>query len=166
MSGTVLTTVSPSRVTISRSTPCVEGCCGPMLMVMVSTRLVSPTLTLSVMWSSVCSPSCIACILARLLARFWFVARGSGWAALVDAHCLAANALRQCLLEWYLSAPMRFRQFDAGQWIVFAQRVAGPVLWHNQTTQVRVTGKGDTKDIVDLALVPVGSGPDSADGGN
>src|ERR1051326_8214602 len=119
MSGTVLTTVSPSRVTISRSTPCVEGCCGPMLMVMVSTRLVSPTLTLSVMWSSVCSPSCIACILGRLLARFLVVARG-----------------------------------------------AGPVLWHNQTTEVRVPGKGDTKEIVDLALVPVGSGPDSADGGN
>src|SRR5215471_6544654 len=29
MSGTALTTVSPSRTSSRRSTPCVEGCCGP-----------------------------------------------------------------------------------------------------------------------------------------
>src|SRR5262245_8701726 len=29
MSGMALTTVSPSRTSSSRSTPCVEGCCGP-----------------------------------------------------------------------------------------------------------------------------------------
>ncbi len=29
MSGTALTTVSPSRTSSSRSTPCVDGCCGP-----------------------------------------------------------------------------------------------------------------------------------------
>src|SRR5205085_12335763 len=29
MSGTHLTTISPSRTSSSRKTPCVEGCCGP-----------------------------------------------------------------------------------------------------------------------------------------
>src|SRR5437016_9144972 len=30
MSGVHLTTISPSRTSSSRSTPCVEGCCGPI----------------------------------------------------------------------------------------------------------------------------------------
>src|SRR5215208_7547329 len=33
MSGTHLTTISPSRTSSSRSTPCVDGCCGPNEMV-------------------------------------------------------------------------------------------------------------------------------------
>src|SRR6266550_7424898 len=33
------TTVSPSSSRTSRSTPCVLGCCGPMLTVMVSVRI-------------------------------------------------------------------------------------------------------------------------------
>src|ERR687883_812641 len=33
MSGTHLTTISPSRTSSSRKTPCVEGCCGPNEMV-------------------------------------------------------------------------------------------------------------------------------------
>src|SRR5437868_2598523 len=32
-------TVSPSSSSTRRSTPCVLGCCGPMLMVMVSVRM-------------------------------------------------------------------------------------------------------------------------------
>ena len=36
MTGLVRSTVSPSSSSISRSTPWVEGCCGPMLMIMVS----------------------------------------------------------------------------------------------------------------------------------
>src|SRR5881397_1629988 len=35
MSYLARTTVSPSSSITRRSTPCVEGCCGPMLMVMV-----------------------------------------------------------------------------------------------------------------------------------
>src|SRR6266545_1121839 len=40
MIGLALTTVSPSSSSTTRSTPCVEGCCGPMLRVMVSVRTV------------------------------------------------------------------------------------------------------------------------------
>src|SRR4051794_2983241 len=36
MCGTHRTTVSPSRSSTSRSTPCVDGCCGPMFRVSVS----------------------------------------------------------------------------------------------------------------------------------
>src|SRR5579872_1103080 len=38
MTGVQLTTVSPSRVSTSRSTPCVEGCCGPMFRTISSLR--------------------------------------------------------------------------------------------------------------------------------
>src|SRR5881409_2777741 len=40
MIGLALTTVSPSSSSTTRSTPCVEGCCGPMFRVMVSVRTV------------------------------------------------------------------------------------------------------------------------------
>src|SRR5262245_55213467 len=40
MIGLALTTVSPSSSSTTRSTPCVAGCCGPMLSVMVSVRTV------------------------------------------------------------------------------------------------------------------------------
>src|SRR5881409_3152246 len=40
MMGRASTTVSPSSSSATRSTPCVEGCCGPMLRVMVSVRTV------------------------------------------------------------------------------------------------------------------------------
>src|SRR5881397_45272 len=40
MIGRALTTVSPSSSSTTRSTPCVDGCCGPMLSVMVSVRTV------------------------------------------------------------------------------------------------------------------------------
>ena len=36
MWGTALTTVSPSSLRTMRSTPCVAGCDGPMLIVMMS----------------------------------------------------------------------------------------------------------------------------------
>src|SRR4030067_95853 len=38
--GLAFTTVSPSSSSATRSTPWVEGCCGPMLRVMVSVRTV------------------------------------------------------------------------------------------------------------------------------
>src|SRR5262245_43104143 len=41
MIGLAFTTVSPSSSSTTRSTPCVEGCCGPMLRVMVSVRTVA-----------------------------------------------------------------------------------------------------------------------------
>src|SRR5580765_6957527 len=41
MMGFALSTVSPSSSSTTRSTPCVDGCCGPMFRVMVSVRTVS-----------------------------------------------------------------------------------------------------------------------------
>src|SRR6185312_1324326 len=46
MSGTALTMISPSTVNPTRSTPCVDGCCGPRLMNIWSV-LSLPTVSLS-----------------------------------------------------------------------------------------------------------------------
>src|SRR3569832_1393994 len=46
MSGTALTMISPSTVSPTRSTPCVDGCCGPRLMNIWSV-LSLPTVSLS-----------------------------------------------------------------------------------------------------------------------
>src|SRR5262249_57898761 len=40
MIGFARSTVSPSSSSTTRSTPCVEGCCGPMFSVMVSVRTI------------------------------------------------------------------------------------------------------------------------------
>src|SRR5208282_3529870 len=49
ISGTALTTFSPSNSSSTRSTPCVEGCCGPMLRTIV---LVVPTAVSTVVMGS------------------------------------------------------------------------------------------------------------------
>src|SRR5574341_1805260 len=43
MSGTMRTTFSPSISRIRRSTPCVEGCCGPMFRIITPSCVVSRT---------------------------------------------------------------------------------------------------------------------------
>src|SRR5689334_1937513 len=70
MSGTALTTVSPSMVRIRRSTPCVLGCCGPILIVMVSTRCPSaPTVLSSIVYCVSISCCCILYCLVVLPGR-------------------------------------------------------------------------------------------------
>src|SRR5678815_3387741 len=49
MIGFAFSTVSPSSSSTTRSTPCVDGCCGPMLRVMVSVRTVSHLLRLELL---------------------------------------------------------------------------------------------------------------------
>src|SRR3954451_8265927 len=47
MIGSQLTTRSPSRTNLSRSTPCVDGCCGPMLRTMSLVSRPAPVPTVS-----------------------------------------------------------------------------------------------------------------------
>src|SRR5215510_9516090 len=49
MIGFAFTTVSPSSSSTTRSTPCVDGCCGPMFRVMVSVRTVFHLLRLELL---------------------------------------------------------------------------------------------------------------------
>jgi hypothetical protein len=48
--------------------------------------------------------------------------------------------------------------------VVFAERIAFPVVGAEDAEQVRVAGEVDAHEVVGFALVPVGNGPDVRDG--
>src|ERR1035437_10022574 len=108
MTHSVPRTFSPSSLRITRSTPCVEGCCGPMLR------------TNSVVSRKVESG------IPRSLAAF-------------DSQVFLHPAL--VLLE---------------NSVVFTQRVALPLVGHQDAPHVGVPREFDAEHIVDFALQPVG----------
>src|SRR5713226_6094116 len=110
MSGRARMTVSPSSSSTMRSTPCVEGCCGPMFSTIVSAAPVG-------VWTVV--------VMARRLSR---------------------------------SSAVAFHG------IILAQRMAFPVLRHEDAPQVGVAFEPHAEQVKDFALVPVGSRPDRGDG--
>src|SRR5208337_3357136 len=65
MSGTALSTFSPTSSRSTRSTPCVEGCCGPMLRTMV---FVVPTAVSTVVIGSQSAKRSLAFALRRKIA--------------------------------------------------------------------------------------------------
>src|SRR5579859_861466 len=162
ISGTDLTIVSPSMVNISRRTPCVLGCCGPILMVIVSLRCPSPAGWLS---SIVYVFSISCCILFFLRPRFLILTDMA--AALVK---LASTGCAQRLIAHarvriigHLAAPMWFWQIKSCQWIVLTQWVCGPVHRHENATHIGVICEGDAKEIVYLSFIPICSWPHSND---
>src|SRR5579884_643372 len=190
MSGTALTMVSPSSVRMRRSTPWVDGCCGPMLMVMVSRRRWSSSGSLSSTANTRGSSSCIVVLYLMLWSGRLVVPRGAAartsltsrlvvrprprrtaghgrlLGALWGAERLRADAGGQGLIEGDLAAPVRLRQADARERVVLAERVADPIGGHQDAREIRVTGEADAEEVVDLALIPVRRGPDRGDGGD
>src|SRR5581483_11008708 len=54
-----------------------------------------------------------------------------------------------------LASPVRLRQIKAGEGIILTQRISSPVFRHQDTAQVWMISKDNTKEIVYLTLVPV-----------
>src|SRR5215510_11972879 len=123
MSGMASFITSPSARTTKRSTPWVEGCCGPMLRVMSS--VARPPFTWR--WTSTSNPD-------RLMLP-------------------SLSRLQQAL-------PRRGDTVVLlGLDEVLAQRMARPVLRHEEAAQVRVAIEGDAEEVVRPALLPVGVAP-------
>ena len=122
--------ISPSSSSTSRSTPCVLGCCGPMLTVIVSVRMFRHRVRSSLV------PGATA---DRV--RCW---RGT----LLRVTCSGSDASR--------------RLADLHR-IVLAQRIAFPVLRHQQPPQIGMAVEHDAEQVPDFALEPVGRRPDAAD---
>src|SRR6185503_20673111 len=118
MSGIASFMISPSARTTKRSTPCVDGCCGPMLSVMSS--VTRPPLT----WRSMSTSNP-----PRLIRP--------------------SSGLQQALS----------RRRDAvvllGLDEVLAQRMARPVLGHEEAAEVRVPREVDPQKLEHLALLPL-----------
>src|SRR4029453_233602 len=152
MTGLLRSTVSPSSSSMSRSTPCVDGCCGPMLRIIV--------------WSSEGSSSAIAATSASDIRRTAPTSRissaapapwrgASSWdpsdvrmAASVEAVVTASPGVLHAL-ELH---------GDRTHGMVLAQREPVPVLRHQDAGQVGVARELDPIHVVHLALERLGAG--------
>src|SRR2546430_6904547 len=153
MMGLVRRTVSPSSSIMRRSTPWVDGCWGPMLMIMVSSGLTSTlkspgsTVTPSGRRSTApCSRSSSADSVALRGAISWTPSEVSAARAAVSwSWVVMAGASRGLgrVLELH---------GDAAHGIVLAQRVALPVLGHQDAGEVGVAIEADAHHVEGLPL--------------
>src|SRR5512133_1717573 len=172
-------TVSPSSSRMSRSTPWVDGCCGPMLTTMRSScRAVASSIRSSqsppevltmkppsaAAWSA---PEVAYGSPVRPAGRLvWVLIRGpckvserSGelcGVPLVVAPALVGRRDRRALVL----------DGDAAERVVLALRVAGPVVRHEDPGQRRVAVELDAEHVPGLALLPVVGGVDGDDRGD
>src|SRR3989304_2073152 len=151
ISGMQVMTRSPSSSRIRRSTPCVEGCCGPMLRMTVSP------------------------LSARSETRWRYSARrGSSKGAassvvplsVTDASGGMPRMRRPESLFGIGLLPVDLveveRELDLfiAQRVILAQRMPLPIRRHEQPAQIRVAREADAEHVENLALVPVGAGED------
>src|SRR5271157_2025831 len=141
MSGTALTTFSPSSSRSTRSTPWVEGCCGPMLRTIV---LVVPSAVSTVVMGSQSAK--------RNLVPFQ---PNRPRNANADPGQVASNRANGHLLH-RVGTALAF----ALRRKIAAERRTFKALWQEDAAQVRVAGKLDAEEIKNLAFEPIGAGPD------
>src|SRR3954452_16734232 len=159
MTGLVRRTVSPSSSSMSRNTPWVDGCCGPMLMIMVS----SSDTSVSMSSGSTATPSG-----RRRTPSSNETPRGSrtprrsvsSWSpsAVSSASC---RSLWICVMTRSSPGPRRFLELHRHptDGVVLAERMSFPVLRHEDASQVGVTVEGDAEHVVRLAFHGVATGP-------
>src|SRR4051812_18387455 len=158
MIGLLRTTVSPRSSIMMRSTPWVLGCCGPMLMIIDSSSETSTGCSSATSASARRStaPFSISRAMASLtsaLARPW---RPSAVRAGSSVRCGCSVVVMVALVS-----PRRGAlelHGDATRVVVLAQRVAYPVLRHQDAGEVGVAVEGDAEHVEGLALHGVGAG--------
>src|SRR5262245_26091817 len=145
MTTSASTTFSPSRRSTTRSTPCVLGCCGPML---ITSSLVSNM-----------APWRIAGVLTiqeSLVTSPWSVLGPAS-----RSRVLFNLRLVPCLPQ---PQPVErvFHQQLAGslERIVFSLGKALPVLRHQDPPPIGMASKVDAEHVEDLALEPISGRPD------
>src|SRR5690606_29488635 len=150
--GLLRRTVSPSSSSMSRSTPCVDGCWGPMLMIMVS--------------SSDAVVSARAATSASDIRRTDPTSRISSPAVapLRGPISCEPSEVRAASWEMLMSSPGVLDALelhrDGADGMVLAQRVALPVLGHEDPGQVGMADELDPEHVVHLALEGLGPGVD------
>src|SRR5215211_7500452 len=156
-------TVSPSSSRISRSTPCVDGCCGPML----TTTRSSPS---SAMPETTESQSCPVTVKTRPADVSASRAYGS-YAVLISGSLRKPG--ERLRVRSSVVGPPRVRRWDGGalvlhrdatEGVILALRVARPVVGHLDARQSGVTVEDDAEEVVRLTLVPVVGGVHRDDG--
>src|SRR3954467_1000625 len=148
MTGLQRSTVSPSSSSMRRSTPWVLGCCGPMLMIIVS--------------SSVISTSTSSWEMPRRTAPCSSERNASLVSARRPISCApsAVSLVRSVIGPPGSPGPWRFFELhgDAPDGVVLAQGVALPVVGHEDARQVGMALEDDPEHVVDLALHGLATG--------
>src|SRR4051794_17190512 len=160
MTGLVRSTVSPSSSSMRRSTPWVDGCWGPMLMIMVSSSETSMSMSPA---STVApsgrrrTPSSNASSRGSLTSRRCC----SSW-SVSDVSCSRCGSLYTCVMTGSSPRSRRFLELHGHppDRVVLAEGVALPVLRHQDAREIRMAGEDDAEHVVGLALEGVGAGPD------
>src|SRR6266849_5760305 len=145
MVGAADRTISPSSWRTSRNTPCVLGCWGPMLTVIVSER------SSGIVSQTTCQGG----------------PEGSNPGGELSSPCqpIAFDVLPEFLIgDLQRLARARFH-VDLHR-VVFAERKALPVLRHQKPARIGMTVEDNSEQIPDFALQPVGRRPDVAHRGD
>src|SRR5256886_10809211 len=143
MSGSASRTTSPSSFSLTRSTPCVLGCWGPML-----SSIQSVGGSCSGPNGSCAGPgpngSCA----------------GPGPNGSCTTRVSATDRIGLQPFKLLVAEDDRLAEGD----VVLAQWMAFPALRHQQPAQVRMAVEGDAEQVPGLAFVPVGRRPDIRQG--
>src|SRR5207237_4887682 len=60
-----------------------------------------------------------------------------------------------------LPTPVWLGQVETAKRIILTQWVCGPVVGHQNTTQIRMSCKGEAEQVIDLTLIPIRPKPNS-----
>src|SRR5581483_1548920 len=154
--GLVRRTVSPCSSSMRRSTPCVDGCCGPMLMIIVSSSPGSVELNSAASVSERRSTAPIS----RSSSSALLPLRGaSSWRpSYVSAASPPRTSSRSpVVVSAGILDPLELHG-DAADRVVLAQRVAEPVLRHEDAGEIGMAVEADPEHVVRLALHGLGAG--------
>ena len=186
MMGLERSTVSPCSSSMSRSTPWVLGCWGPMLMIMVSSSGTSssPSSVASTAGAAGCAASAsdrrstaptsiirsTASVTWRLVSSWppsevWLESAKGSWASdwplgfVVGSWVVVMAASVTGIAHRTVGAPLNCTGMRPDV-VVLAQRVAHPVLGHEDAGHVGVTVEDDAEHVEHLALHGLGAGVD------
>src|ERR1051326_1182868 len=153
MSGVHFTTLSPSSTSSRRRTPCVEGCCGPIeIVICVSSgrSTISNCGMVAVIKFRVSGFGVRVCVSKFEPRCFDFESRVLG------------RITRNPKPKTRNSSPLfQTVRFVTSQGKIFTQSVALPVIRQKNAAQIRMIVKDHTEQIKGLALVPIRGSPDS-----
>src|SRR6185436_7405677 len=141
MSGVAFTTISPSSTSSRRSTPCVEGCCGPIEIVICVSSGRSTT--------SNCGGS-----VAELIYPFGL------WPLVLGLCCSKTKVQRP------KTSSFQAIRLITSQRKIFPERVSLPVIRQEDASQIRMPVENHTKQIKRLTFVPIRRSPHTSDARN
>src|SRR6266581_1307623 len=161
-------TRSPSSFSFTRSTPCVDGCCGPMFRMSSS----APS---SVLCSLVVSMLRVVVLPIRLLA--------DDCRSFASPLVLNLESRSRCPLSFFFTCNLELTTYSLlpalnaqvlfhptgillDDVVILAQRIPSPLVWQQDARQIGMPGEDNSKHVKRFTLQPIGRGPNARDARN